>query len=83
MKLKRAASLSVIALILCSCSTIEIMHVPVGCEGQPIISHNFTEEEAEILTDDMVDKMTLFAVTLRERIETQCAINHKHDEAFK
>ena len=68
---------------LTACKTIEIAHVPVKCLGQPEVSLNLTTEEAQKFTDDMRLKVRRFAVTLRERINTQCSINEKHDELHK
>ena len=39
-----------------------------------------TDEEAEVITNEMETKIVLFATTLRERINTQCQINKIHDE---
>lgn len=80
-KLAKNLSLVVaIGLTLCSCTTTKLIHVDVGCEGQPDISLNFTEEEANRFTDEMDLKLSTFAITLRERINTQCRINEKHDK---
>lgn len=80
--LKKPRSLSAILLTIFSltgCSTLKIVHVPVGCEGQPNVSINFDDKEAETITDDMLLKLTIFATTLRERINSQCEINKEHD----
>lgn len=84
MTLKNLKNLSVIVLILFSvgCSTIELAHVKVGCEGQPQTNLNFTDEEAELITEAMLTKMVIFGTTLRQRIESQCEINKKHDKLF-
>ena len=65
---------------LMACSSIEIAHSPVNCLGQPEIKHNFTAEEKQNITDDMALKIRRFAVTLRERINSQCLINKEHDK---
>ena len=76
----KASAAVLIAFNLSACTTIELIHVPVGCEGQPKVSLNLTDEEAEVITDEMETKIVLFATTLRERINTQCQINKIHDE---
>jgi len=74
----------VIGLILFSltscCTTSRLIHDPVDCEGQPGISLGFTYDEANRFTDDMDLKLSIFATTLRERINTQCRINEEHDK---
>lgn len=70
----------ILTILLTACSTIEIAHEPVNCLGQPEVSHSFTIDEKNRLTDDMKLKMRIFAVTLRQRIISQCDINKEHDE---
>ena len=70
-------------ITLTACSTIEIAHNPVNCLGQPQADLNLTQEEKNKLTDDMKLKMRRFAVTLRQRIISQCKLNKEHDELHK
>jgi hypothetical protein len=79
----KASATVLIAFSLSACTTIELIHVPVGCEGQPKVSLNLTDEEAEVITDEMETKIIRFATTLRERINTQCEINYQHDEIHR
>ena len=72
--------MAIFAMSLMGCSAIELAHEPVDCLGQPQVSLNLTRDEANLFTDDMRLKMRKFAVTLRERINTQCNINKEHDE---
>ena len=76
--------IGLIAFSLAGCCTTKLkLHVPVNCEGQPDVSLNLTTEEALRFTDDMDLKLSIFATTLRERINTQCRINAEHDELHK
>lgn len=70
-------------IILTGCKTIEIAHAPINCLGQPEARTGFTYEEKAKLTDSMKLKIRTFAVTLRQRIKSQCEINKKHDQEHK
>lgn len=78
-----ALSLSVIGLT--ACKSLEIIHVPVGCIGQPVIPDrlNFTNEEADSISDPVLDKLEERSAIIRERINSQCEINKRHDEAHQ
>ena len=65
---------------LSACSTLEVVHNPVGCIGQPVVSLGFTSEEAESLSESVKKKIVIFANTLRARIDAQCAKNKNHDK---
>jgi hypothetical protein len=58
------------------------VHEPVGCVGQPIFdrSIDFTESEVDGMTQEVYDKIKTRIIILRERINTQCAINEEHDK---
>lgn len=75
-------SLLMISIIfsLSACSTIELIHVPVGCMGQPKVSIGFTQDEFSGLNKTAKQKLVIFSKTLRARIDAQCEINLKHDE---
>ena len=68
-----------ISFSLSACSTLEVVHAPVGCEGQPKVSLGLTQEEDDDTSKAVLDKITIFAKTLRARIDAQCAINAEHD----
>jgi hypothetical protein len=75
--------LAVILLtILTSCSTLEIVHNPVGCEGEPVFPAEiaFLDEEVKGANKAMVDKFKKRIKILRERIKTQCKLNAEHDK---
>jgi hypothetical protein len=63
-----------------ACTTLEIVHAPVGCLGQPNINVKFTHEEADSMLDSTADKIVLIREIYRARIDAQCSINKKHDE---
>ena len=65
---------------LSACSTLEVVHNPVGCIGQPMVSFGFTSEEVESLSESVKKKIIIFARTLRGRIDAQCAKNKNHDK---
>ena len=75
-------SLIIFSLTAC-CTKAKLIHVPVNCEGQPDISLGFTLDEVNRFTDDMDLKLSIWATTLRERINTQCRINAEHDNLHK
>lgn len=73
---------AILLTTLTSCSSIEIIHEPVGCEGQPVFPPEiaFTPDDVEGANKAMVDKFKKRIVILRERINSQCAINKDHDK---
>ena len=62
-----------------ACSTIEIVHEPVGCLGQPN-QVTFGAEELEKMESDTFEKVLKMASIYHERIESQCQINAEHDK---
>lgn len=68
-----------ISFSLSACSTIEVVHNPVGCLGQPVVSLGLTDDETATLSEGVKKKIVIFANVLRERIDRQCAKNHNHD----
>lgn len=80
-KLKKLSLiLAGVALInLTACSTIEIIHEPVGCLGQPSLP-GFTEEELSPLSEQTFNKILNTVIIYKSRIESQCEINEAHDE---
>jgi hypothetical protein len=79
-QLIKASAHGLIIFSLSACSTIEIIHVPVGCIEQSQAKLGFTDEEIDSTSDEMTDKLVIFAGALRERLTTQCLINKKHDQ---
>jgi hypothetical protein len=82
--LKSAAKslLVVVLLILTACnSTVDIVHAPVGCIGQPAIprEYDFTQAEVDAMSESVYSKIRGRIIVLRERIETQCRANQMHD----
>jgi hypothetical protein len=62
-----------------ACSTVELIHVPVGCLGLPAYKPSFTQEESDSMPDSAVDKVVLMRTIYKARIESQCKINAEHD----
>lgn len=82
----RKLKASLIALTISSlfaCSSVEIVHVPVGCLGQPVVNIKFTQEESAAIPQSAVDKIVLMRETYKARINAQCEINHNYDKLFK
>lgn len=80
--LKKLIAPVILLTILTSCSTLKIVHEPVGCEGQPLFPLDiaFLPEDLEGAKPDLIDKFRDRIIILRERINTQCKINAKHDK---
>ena len=78
---KRLIAPVILLTILTSCSTLKIVHEPVGCEGQPMFPLDiaFLPEDLEGAKPDLIDKFRERIIILRERINTQCKINAEHD----
>lgn len=64
---------------LSACSTVELIHEPVDCLGQPKVSLGLTQEEFNGLDKSTIDKIVIFGKTLRARIDFQCELNRFHD----
>lgn len=77
--MKKLALIVLTAFSLTACSTIEVVHAPVGCLGQPSVSLGLTQSEYDTIAPAAVDKIVVFAKTLRLRIDAQCKINIEHD----
>lgn len=82
MKKTKALLIGLITFNLMSCSTMEIIHVPVGCLGLPSVNIEFTQEEADLIPDSAVDKIILMRETYKARIKAQCDINHNYDKLY-
>ena len=81
--LKQSIKLNALACVIFSmaaCSTIEIIHVPVGCIEQSQVKLGLSESELDSISDEVTDKIINFDAALRERLTTQCLINIKHDQ---
>ena len=86
MNLKRLIKASVTGCAICSltaCCTIEIAHAQLDCLGQSEARLNLTDEEIDLITDDMSDKIILFDKSLRERLNSQCTLIKKHNEIHR
>lgn len=78
--MKVKASLAALMIGNCvGCTTLEIVHAPVGCLGQPNINLKFTQQEADSILDSAVGKIVLMRAIYKSRIDTQCKINLEHD----
>lgn len=73
------------------CSSIEIVHDPVSCVGQPSITMGITadefkaaydsdDEDINKLQQSALNKAVVLIKKLRARIDTQCKINLLHDK---
>ncbi len=78
--MKKSLSMLLITFSLSACSTVEVIHAPVGCLGQPTATLNFTKLEFDAMTNGSKKKLVVFAKTLRARIYAQCKVNHNHDK---
>lgn len=65
---------------LIACSTLEIVHVPVSCLGQPSINWGFSHEDADSMTKEAREKIKRGVAVLRARIDSQCKINQSHNK---
>ena len=72
--------IGLISTSLGACSSVELIHVPVGCLGPPYVDVQYTQVEAESLSNEIVDKIVRTEAIYKTRINSQCAINKKHDE---
>ena len=72
-----------ISFSLSACSTIEVVHNPVGCLTQPFVSLGLTEAETGTLSTPIKKKIVIFANTLRLIISTQCEKNKLHDKLYE
>ena len=78
--IKNLVLIALITFSLSACSTLEVVHAPVGCEGQPKVSIGLTQAEYDDTSKAVIDKVVVFAKTLRARIDAQCKINYEHDK---
>jgi len=60
------------AINLSSCSTLEIVHVDLGCRAIPASHINYTNEEIEKTPDSVIDKFSQRSNQLKARIATIC-----------
>ena len=72
--------IGLISTSLGACSSVELIHVPVGCLGLPYVDVQYTQVEAESLSNEIVNKIVRTEAIYKTRINSQCAINKKHDE---
>ena len=77
--IKNWVSILLISFSLSACTTMELIHEPVGCLGQPSVTLGLTAEEYATVTLPVERKVIIFARTLRARIDAQCEINKAHD----
>ena len=72
--------IGLISTSLGACTSVELVHVPVGCLGLPYVNVQYTKVEAESLSNEIVNKIVRTEAIYKTRINSQCAINKKHDE---
>ena len=77
--IKKLVLITLTSCSLFSCSTVELIHEPVGCLGQYDVSLGLTQAEYEAIDLSVEQKIIIFTKTLRARIDAQCEINLKHD----
>ena len=80
MKKLKASLIASMIFSLCACSSLELVHVPVGCLGQPVIAERFTQAEADAIPISAVRKIVLMREAYKARINAQCKINAAHDK---
>jgi len=78
--MKRTILIGLISISLGACTSVELVHVPVGCLGLPYVNVQYTKVEAESLSNEIVNKIVRTEAIYKTRINSQCAINKKHDE---
>ena len=78
--MKKLLLMILISFSLAACTNTEVIHSPVDCLGQPSVSMELTPDEFKTIAPTAKKKIIIFVKTLRKRIDTQCRINHKHDE---
>ena len=78
----RTILIGLISISLGACTSVELVHVPVGCLGLPYVNVQYTQAEAESLSNEIVDKIVRTEAIYKTRINSQCAINKKHDELY-
>jgi len=76
----KAILIGLISISLGACTSVELIHVPVGCLGLPYVNVQYTQAEAGSLSNEIVDKIVRTEAIYKTRINSQCAINKKHDE---
>ena len=76
----RTILIGLISISLGACTSVELVHVPVGCLGLPYVNVQYTKVEAESLSNEIVNKIVRTEAIYKTRINSQCAINKKHDE---
>lgn len=69
-----------IALIISSCSTLEIVHEPLKCKGQPESNLNLTREEEKSIPNSAWYKIAHRFIEYQERINEICKDIGKHNE---
>ena len=79
----KASLTSLMIYSLSGCSTLEIIHSPVDCLGLPQVRLQFTQDEANSMSIETVNKIVLMRETYKARINAQCEINLNHDKLHR
>lgn len=78
---ERLTILLILLMSLTSCSTIEVSHVPLECEGQPLFPLDimFLPEDLDGAKPEFLRKWKERIIILRERIDYQCELMKEHN----
>ena len=79
--MKKSLLMISIAFSLSACSSVEVVHVPIKCIGQPVARVGLTQQEFDTISESALSKIVVFAKILRTRIDSQCTLIKKHNEA--
>lgn len=79
----KKAKLSLVVIVLTSCSTLENVHVDAECLGLPTarLTDKLSGEEIDNLTDSAADAIFEHIVIYQERINSQCELLERHNKA--
>ena len=87
-ELKTALKLILVSLAaigLLGCETLEIAHNPIGCIDKSMtrLSERFTDEELNNIPDNVFDTYEEHISMYQQRILSQCEVNKEHDRLHK
>lgn len=70
---------------LVGCSTLEIAHDPLKCINRPLtkLSERMSADELNSMSDEVFDKFEIHILEHKERINSQCELTKRHNEAHK
>lgn len=77
--------LSILPLMISgiSCSSIELIHDSVKCDGVPKLTIDFTQEENANTPLSVVDKFFLRSGELQNRIKANCKNAKSHNKQYE